>query len=67
MQEITNGAKMMTMTDDLEKTPTERANVLYSLVKTRVADGTINQVSKRYCNHKIFLLTTFKLLRLTRR
>lgn len=44
MQEITNGAKMMTLTDDLEKTPAERADFLYSLVKTRVADGTIHSV-----------------------
>ena len=44
MQEITSGAKMMTMNDDLEKTPAERADLLYTLVKTRVADQTILKV-----------------------
>lgn len=46
MQEITSGAKTIALSDDLEKTPTERANLLYTLVKTRVADGTIKKVGK---------------------
>lgn len=46
MQEITNGAKSMTLNDDLEKTPTERANLLYTLIKTRVADQTIDKADK---------------------
>lgn len=44
MREITSGAKNLTMNDDLEKTQTERANLLYMLVKARVNDGTILKV-----------------------
>ncbi|XP_039248292.2 eukaryotic translation initiation factor 5-like [Styela clava] len=46
MQEITSGAKVMTLNDDLEKTPSERADLLYTLVKTRVDDGTILKADK---------------------
>lgn len=45
MQEIA-GMANITMNDDLEKTPTERADLLYTLVKTRLADGTIGKADK---------------------
>lgn len=41
MKEISSGAAVLTVSDDLEKTPTERANLLHSFIKERVDDGTI--------------------------
>ncbi|XP_045481048.1 eukaryotic translation initiation factor 5 [Harmonia axyridis] len=35
MQDLTDGAKNMTISDDLEKTEKERIDILYSLVKTK--------------------------------
>jgi len=41
MREISSGAAVLTVSDDLEKTPTERANLLHSFIKERVDNGTI--------------------------
>lgn len=35
LQELTDGAKGMTITDDLEKTEKERMDLLYEFIKTR--------------------------------
>jgi len=41
MKEISSGAASLTVNDDLEKTPSERANLLHSFIKQRVDNGTI--------------------------
>ena len=45
MNEITSGAATLTMSDDLERTPTERANMLYVFIKKHISAGTIKNVS----------------------
>lgn len=41
MKEISSGAAVLTVSDDLEKTPTERANLLHSYMKEKIENGTI--------------------------
>uniref|UniRef100_H2ZBE4 Eukaryotic translation initiation factor 5 n=1 Tax=Ciona savignyi TaxID=51511 RepID=H2ZBE4_CIOSA len=46
MNEITSGAATLALTDDLERTPSERANMLYGFIKKRINAGTIMDASK---------------------
>lgn len=39
MEDLTSGVKGLTISDDLEKTPKERADLFYSYVKQRLDDG----------------------------
>ena len=48
MREISSGAAVLTVSDDLEKTPTERANLLHSFIKERVDNGTIKSKAVSY-------------------
>jgi len=41
LNEISSGAASLTLSNDLEKTPTERANMLYSFVKKCISSGSI--------------------------
>jgi len=43
MEDLTSGVKGLTISDDLEKTPKERADLFYSYVKQRVDDGVISK------------------------
>ena len=43
MEDLTSGVKGLTISDDLEKTPKERADLFYSYVKRRVDDGIISK------------------------
>ncbi|KAG8224260.1 hypothetical protein J437_LFUL001640 [Ladona fulva] len=43
MQDLTDGAKGMTITDDLEKSEKERMDIFYELVKRRRDEGTLEQ------------------------
>ena len=44
MNEITSGAATLTLSEDLERTPSERANMLYAYVKKHINNGTIKTV-----------------------
>ena len=43
MEDLTSGAKGMTISDDLEKTPKERADLFYSYVKQRHDQGQLTK------------------------
>jgi len=43
MEDLSSGVKGLTISDDLEKTPKERADLFYSYVKRRVDDGIISK------------------------
>lgn len=43
MEDLTSGVKGLTISDDLEKTPKERADLFYSYVKQRVDDGVVSK------------------------
>ena len=43
MEDLTSGAKGLTISDDLEKTPKERADLFYSYVKKRRDEGAITK------------------------
>jgi translation initiation factor 5 len=43
MEDLTSGAKGMTISDDLEKTPKERADLFYSYVKQRHDQGLLTK------------------------
>ncbi|PSN43454.1 Eukaryotic translation initiation factor 5 [Blattella germanica] len=45
LQELTDGAKGMTITDDLEKTEKERMDLLYEFIKTRRDSGQLLQIN----------------------
>jgi len=45
MQDLTDGAKGLTLSDDLEKTEKERMDLFYSFVKQRRDAGVLEQVS----------------------
>ncbi|KAK7863936.1 hypothetical protein R5R35_012446 [Gryllus longicercus] len=46
MQDLTEGAKGMTITDDLEKTEKERLDLIYEMVKRKRDAGTIGSANK---------------------
>nr|XP_002125498.1 eukaryotic translation initiation factor 5 isoform X1 [Ciona intestinalis] len=46
MNEITSGAATLALTDDLERTPSERADMLYGFIKKRINANTIMTASK---------------------
>ena len=46
MEDLTSGAKGLTISDDLEKTAKERADLFYSFVKKRRDDGVIPKTEK---------------------
>ncbi|XP_063217878.1 eukaryotic translation initiation factor 5 [Bacillus rossius redtenbacheri] len=46
MQDLTDGAKGMTISDDLEKTEKERMDLVYELVKSRRDAGTLDSAHK---------------------
>jgi translation initiation factor 5 len=46
MEDLTSGAKGLTISDDLEKTAKERADLFYSFVKKRRDDGVITKTEK---------------------
>lgn len=46
LQNLTDGAKGMTISDDLEKTEKERMDLLYEQIKSHVAAGTIDSAHK---------------------
>lgn len=52
MQDLTDGAKSMTINDDLEKTEKERMDILYNLVKIKRDSGVLDntQVQKELLN-----------------
>lgn len=52
MQDLTDGAKNMTINDDLEKTEKERMDILYELVKAKRDAGLLDsaQVQKELLN-----------------
>lgn len=52
MQDLTDGAKNMTINDDLEKTEKERMDILYNLVKAKRDAGALEnaQVQKEILN-----------------
>lgn len=50
MNEITSGAATLAMSDDLERTPTERANMLYAFIKKHISAGTIKSASTEIVN-----------------
>merc|ERR1712071_590157 len=45
MEDLTSGVKGLTISDDLEKTPKERADLFYSYVKQRLDDGVISKLN----------------------
>ena len=52
MSEISMGAATLTLSEDLERTPSERANMLYSFVKKHISAGTIKTVQYRVIVNK---------------
>nr|CAB3241987.1 eukaryotic translation initiation factor 5 [Phallusia mammillata] len=46
LNEISSGVVSLTMSEDLERTPTERANMLYNFVKKSIDNGTIGNLAK---------------------
>lgn len=46
MEDLSNGAKGMTLNDDMEKTQQERLDIFYEYVKKRKADGKIDGLDK---------------------
>nr|CAG4642498.1 EOG090X05QT [Evadne anonyx] len=47
MEDLTSGVKGLTISDDLEKTPKERADLFYSYVKLRVENGIVTKSSEK--------------------
>ena len=45
MNEISPGVFTLTLSDDLERTPSERANMLYAYIKKHISAGTIKTVN----------------------
>lgn len=45
MKDLTDGAKGMTISDDIEKTEKERMDLFYELVKQKIESGDIDEVS----------------------
>ena len=45
LQDLTDGAKGLTITDDLEKTEKERVDIFYANVKKNKDAGTLNSVA----------------------
>lgn len=43
MEDLTNGAKGLTISDDMEKTPKERIDLFYSFVKQRRDQGMLSK------------------------
>jgi len=50
MKEITSGAANLTLSDDLERSPNERADMLYAFINNHVKAGTVKQATVDICN-----------------
>jgi len=50
IKEITSHAATLTLSSDLERTPSERADMLYAFVQKHIKEGTISSATKDICN-----------------
>ena len=58
MSEISSGVATLALSEDLERTPSERANMLYAFIKKHINAGTIKSVSVLLSVNKIILNAT---------